>query len=81
MANDHFNPPSKRQSFYDSNTSLEYNPRPASSHHYLNNNSSNPRLSSHGYAQLADARQSYGDVRKTSAHARVMSTEATYDRY
>lgn len=56
--------PGARNSTYD-NSSLDYNPRPASSHHYLGNNS-NPRLSGHGYAQLAGARESYGDVRKSA---------------
>lgn len=47
------------------NSSLDYTPRPASGHHYLGNNS-NPKLSGHGYAQLVDGRQSYGDVRKSA---------------
>lgn len=83
---DHTEPVSKRASFYamnhggtrnslyDTTTSLEYNPRPASSHNYLGNGNSsnpplhpNPKLSGHGYAQLVDARQSYGDVRKSAS--------------
>lgn len=74
---DHIEPLSKRGSFYNHATSrnsfyetqsLEYNPRPASSHHYLGNNS-NPRLSGHGYAQLVGggANSSYGDVRKSAS--------------
>ncbi|KAK5078623.1 Chitin synthase, class 7 [Lithohypha guttulata] len=51
-------------SMYDT-YSLEYNPRPASRHHYLGNNS-NPRLSGHGHAQIVDGRQGYGDVRKSA---------------
>lgn len=56
-----------RTSYYD-NQSFEYNPRPASSHHYLTNNS-NPRLSGHGYPQLvgANANPSYGDVRRSAS--------------
>ena len=75
---DHIDPASKRASFYamnhggtrnslyDTATSLEYNPRPASSHNYLANNS-NPRVSGHGYPQSVDARQNYGDVRKSAS--------------
>lgn len=59
-----YNYATSRTSLYDTQ-SLEYNPRPASSHHYVGNNS-NPRLSSHGYAQLA-ANASYGDVRKSAS--------------
>lgn len=62
---------SKRASFYEhgnrssmyDNASLDYGARPASSHHYLG---SNPKLPGHGYAQLTEGRQSYGDVRKSA---------------
>lgn len=60
-----YNYATSRTSLYDTQ-SLEYNPRPASSHHYIGNNS-NPRLSSHGYAQLTGANTSYGDVRKSAS--------------
>lgn len=74
MEEEHFDPMMKRgsfyttgnrNSFYETNTSLDYNPRPASSHNYLAGNRSNPNLT--GYAsQNFDARQSYGDVRKSA---------------
>ena len=55
-----------RNSLYETTTSLEYNPRPASSHNYLGN-SSTPKLpNGHAYAQLVEGRQSYGDVRKSA---------------
>lgn len=76
--------PGARNSTYD-NSSLDYNPRPASSHHYLGNNS-NPRLSGHGYAQLTGARESYGDVRKSaqrlgSAHGQKGYSDFDYPPY
>lgn len=82
---DYMDPASKRASFYalnqgagrdsiyDSSNTLEYNPRPASSHNYLGSNSkAGSKLSGHGLAQLVDARQSYGDVRKS---ANVVSSQ------
>ena len=61
-----------RNSLYETTTSLEYNPRPASSHNYLGN-SSTPKLTGHTYAQLTEGRQSYGDVRK---NANVVPSQA-----
>lgn len=73
MEEEHFDPISKRHSFYaggnrssfyETTTSLDYNPRPASSHNYIG---SNTRLPSQPYSHLNEARQSYGDVRKSAA--------------
>jgi len=63
-------PLSKRNSIYNSpqrasTYDLDYQ-RPASGHHYLANNP-NPRLSGHGYAQMIESGQSYGDVRKSAS--------------
>lgn len=60
-----YNYATSRTSLYDTQ-SLEYNPRPASSHYYVGNNS-NPRLSGHGYSQLTGANASYSDVRKSNS--------------
>lgn len=86
---------SKRASLYDmSASSLDYNPRPASSHHYVvggannNNNNGSPRLAGHGYAQMIEGRQSYGDVRKSAnivnapqirASSQVRERNSVYD--